>query len=187
MKGRILMGLAGVLLLLMFLFPMWRITLIAPQYPDGLTMHIWVNQITGDEPGTLENINLMNHYVGMKDIEPSMFPELEIFPIVIYIVSALAFLFAFLGRRSLYLAWTGIMSVLGVVGVYDFYTWLYNYGHELNPHAAIKVPGQAYMPPVFGYKKLLNFHVWSYPEGASFLLAGAVALGVLAWYLSRKK
>lgn len=181
------MGSAGILLLLMFLFPMWKITLIAPQYPDGLVMHIWVNKITGDDPGTLDNINLMNHYVGMKDIEPSMFPELEIFPIVIYITSALALLFAFIGRRKLYIAWTILISVLGTVGVYDFYTWLYSYGHELNPHAAIKVPGQAYMPPLFGYKKLLNFHVWSYPEGASIMLGVAVMFSALAWYLTRKK
>ncbi len=181
------MGSAGVLLLLMFLFPMWKITLIAPQYPDGLVMHIWVNQITGDEEGTLENINLMNHYVGMKMIEPEMFPELEIFPIVIYVVSALAFILAFIGRRKLYLWWTGLMAILGVVGVYDFYSWLYDYGHDLNPTAPIKVPGQAYMPPLFGFKKLLNFYVWSYPEGASILLGVAVMLSVLAWYLTRKR
>ncbi len=181
------MALAGVLLMLMFLFPMWKITLMAPQYPDGLTMHIWVNQITGDDPGTLENINLMNHYVGMKNIEPEMFPELKIFPIVIYIMAALALLFAFLGRRTLYIIWTGLLSILGVIGVYDFYNWLYEYGHNLSDTAAIKVPGQAYMPPLFGYKKLLNFHVWSYPEGASFLLAGAVVIAALAWFLSRKK
>ena len=181
------MGAAGLLLLLMFLFPMWKITLMAPQYPDGLTMHIWVNKITGDEDGTLENINLMNHYVGMKNIEPEMFPELEYFPKLIYILSGLAFLVAFIGRRKLYLAWTALMSVLGVLGVYDFYLWLYDYGHNLDGHAAIKVPGQAYMPPVFGYKKLLNFHVWSYPEGASILLGTAVILGALAWYLTKKK
>ena len=181
------MGSAGVLLLLMFLFPMWKITLSAPQYPDGLTMYIWVNKITGSEPGTLENINLMNHYVGMKMIEPSMFPELDIFPVVIYIVSALAFIFAFIGRRKLYLLWTGLISILGIVGVYDFYLWLYDYGHNLSPHAAIKVPGQAYMPPVFGYKILLNFHVWSYPQGASYLIAIAVIFAVLAWFITPKK
>ena len=65
---------AGVSLLLMFVAPLWKITLEAPQYPKGLGMFIWINKITGTEPSTLQNINIMNHYIGMKAIETDSIP-----------------------------------------------------------------------------------------------------------------
>ncbi len=68
---------AAVSLALMFAFPLWKITLIAPQYPKGLGMFIWINKITGSEPNTLQNINIMNHYIGMKAIDPDSIPELQ--------------------------------------------------------------------------------------------------------------
>ncbi len=46
--------------------------------------------------------------------------------------------------------------VLAAVGLYDFYMWEYDYGHNLNPHAAIKIPGMAYQPPLIGSKMLLT-------------------------------
>ncbi|MDZ7847881.1 MAG: hypothetical protein U5L96_14610 [Owenweeksia sp.] len=70
-------------LLMLFFFPLWQVSLIAPQYPDGVTMYIWINQITGSEPGTLQNINILNHYVGMQKIEPDSIPELSYFPYVV--------------------------------------------------------------------------------------------------------
>ena len=77
------MALAAICLLTLFLFPMWQITLLAPQYPDGVSLHIWINKIGGETPGTLQNVNILNHYVGMKYIEPESIPELTYFPIMI--------------------------------------------------------------------------------------------------------
>ena len=74
---RILMILAAASLLTLFLFPMWKIILYAPQYPDGVEMHIWINKISGTSPGTLQNVNILNHYIGMKFIEPDSIPELK--------------------------------------------------------------------------------------------------------------
>ena len=80
---RIFMVLASIILVLVFFFPIWRITLIAPQYPTGITMYIWINQITGESAGTLENINILIHYVGMQLIEPDSIPELKYFQFVV--------------------------------------------------------------------------------------------------------
>ena len=80
---RIFMFIAALGLLTLFLFPMWRITLIAPQYPKGISMYIYINKIGGDTPGTLQNINILNHYVGMKYIEPDAIPELKYFPYIV--------------------------------------------------------------------------------------------------------
>ena len=38
-------------------------------------MYIWVNKIGGESKSTLQNINILNHYVGMKKIDPESIPE----------------------------------------------------------------------------------------------------------------
>lgn len=157
-------------------FPIWQITLIAPQYPDGITLYIWVNQITGDSPGTLQNINILNHYVGMKYIEPDSIPELTYFPYIIGFMTVLGLIFAFIGKRILYLIWTLLMGLLGILGIYDFYLWEYDYGHNLSPTAPIKVPGMAYQPPLFGEKYLLNFLAKSYPDWGTYFMVIAIAM-----------
>ena len=67
----------SIFLLALFIFPMWLITLEAPQYPEPIGMEIWINKITDHNPHDIKNINLMNHYVGMKPI-PTHMKEFEI-------------------------------------------------------------------------------------------------------------
>lgn len=65
----------------------------------------------------------------------------------------------------------------------DFWKWEYNYGHNLNPEAAIIVPGMAYQPPLIGYKQLLNFGAYSIPDiGGWIFIAAGVIIGVLMFY-----
>ncbi|MBU2525563.1 MAG: hypothetical protein KKC03_03065 [Bacteroidetes bacterium] len=184
---RLIMVAAALLLLLVFVFPIWQITLLAPQYPDGVTLYIWVDKLTGSEPGTLQNINILNHYVGMKMIEPDSIPELQYFPKIIYGMIGLGLLIALIGKRHLYYVWSLILGVLGILGLYDFYLWEYDYGHNLSPTAPIKVPGMAYQPPLFGEKMLLNFTAQSYPEMATYVFGIAIFMGYLAFRFSRKK
>jgi len=145
-KSKIIMITGALLLLSLFIFPLWNITLEAPQYPIPLGMDIWVNKIADTHDGDLKNINLLNHYVGMKAI-PEHMKEFDIFPLVIIAMSVLGVILGFIGNRKLFLAWFIIMAILGIIGMYDFYLWEYDYGHTLNPKAAIKIPGMAYQPP----------------------------------------
>lgn len=186
-SSKILMGIAALLLLSLFATPLWRITLEAPQYPDGITMYIWVNKITGDTDYTLQNINILNHYVGMKYIEPDSIPELTYFPYIIIGMTIIGLLFSFIGNRKLVLTWVLTMVVLGVLGIYDFYLWEYDYGHNLNPNAPIKVPGMAYQPPVFGSKMLLNFNAISYPYWGGLFLGISMVLATISFFISGKK
>jgi copper chaperone NosL len=180
------MILAALLLVFLFFFPIWQITLFAPQYPGGISMYIWINKITGDTPGTLQNINILNHYVGMKMIEPDSIPELQYFQYIIGGMGFLAIALAFINRRSLNLTWVIVFIVLGVAGIYDFYLWEYDYGHNLSPTAPIKVPGMAYQPPLFGKKELLNFVAYSYPGLGSLFFGLSVLSGFLAYWLHKK-
>ena len=113
--------------------------------------------------------------------------EFEIFPLVIIAMSIIGIILAFLGRKKLFLTWFIVFVVLGIAGMYDFYLWLYDYGHNLDPHAAIKMPGQAYMPPVFGTKQILNFTAHSYPMLGSIFLFIGIFLAPIAYFRARKE
>ena len=185
-SSKLIMLLAALLLLVLFVVPLWRITLEAPQYPDGITMYIWINQITGDTEYTLQNINILNHYIGMKYIEPDSIPELKYFPYIVVFMSLLGIMAAFLKSHKWRLAWAILLLVLAGLGVYDFYLWEYDYGHNLSPTAPIKVPGMAYQPPLFGSQMLLNFKASSYPHWGGIALMLSIVLGFVSYWISKK-
>jgi len=184
--GRLLMLVAAFMLLLLFVFPLWTITLEAPQYPGGITMYIWINKITGDSEFTLQNINILNHYIGMKAIEPNSIPELKYFPYVVMAMAGLGVLVALVNRWKLFLGWSVVVIVLGALGVYDFYLWEYDYGHNLNPNAAISIPGMVYQPPLIGSKMLLNFNAISWPNWGGLFLGLSMVLSMVASKMSSK-
>ncbi|MDH5609508.1 MAG: hypothetical protein OEY56_08510, partial [Cyclobacteriaceae bacterium] len=87
----------------------------------------------------------------------------------------------------LWLTWMIILAILGALGIYDFYLWEYDYGHNLASDAAIKIEGMTYQPPLFGTKALLNFIAHSYPHTGALFLALAFGLGAVAYIISRPK
>ncbi len=182
---RLILALASLLLVGMYFLPMWSISLDAPQYPEGLGMKIYINTVVGREENDLTNINGLNHYIGMKRIEPDSIPELRYMPFIIGVMIALGLFAAAFGRRWMSLAWSGLFTVLGVVGIIDFYLWEYDYGHNLDQHAAIIIPGMSYQPPLIGSKQLLNFTAHSYPDIAGYIAGIAILMGLAAWWLSR--
>jgi len=187
--SRIVVAVAALLLLALYVAPLWRIELVAPQYPEGLGLRIWVNQITGLKPNDLNSINGLNHYIGMRAIEPDAIPELRLMPRLVAAAVVAGLLVALVGRRWLLYAWAGVFTLGAVAGLGDFWKWGYDYGHQLDPHAAIKVPGMSYQPPIIGSKQLLNFHATSWPDlgGWIAIAALAVVLGaaVLEWRRAR--
>lgn len=180
--SRWLIGLSAAMLASAFVLPVWRISLLAPQYPEGLGMLIRVNTITGMKPADLNNINGLNHYIGMKTIHPEAIPELRLMPGVVIGLAALGVLAAVWGRRiGLYL-WVALFAVGSLVGLVDFWRWGYDYGHNLDPEAAIKIPGMSYQPPLIGPKQLLNFQATSWPALAGWVAIAALTAGFgLGW------
>ncbi|MEK7315356.1 MAG: hypothetical protein AAB011_04190, partial [Candidatus Eisenbacteria bacterium] len=152
----------------------------APQYREGLTMSIYTNTIRGD----LDKINTLNHYVGMKAITPADFREFTYLPQALTGLGVCALLAALLNRRWLallgWLAFTGFAVVMFA----DYANWLYHYGHDLNPRAAIKLP--TFTPPLIGYAKMANFKVLSIPGTGTILLGIAWALGPIVLLLERR-
>lgn len=178
---------AVITMLSMFAFPVWKITLIAPQYPKGIHMFIWINKIAGSEPGTLQNINIINHYIGMKPIKPDSIPELKYMKFIVLIIAGLGLVMAVFDRWQLNLVWLIIIGVVGILAIYDFYLWEYDYGHNLSIDAPIKIEGMNYQPPLIGKKQILNFTAISFPMMGAFLMVISVISGTLAVYFGIKK
>lgn len=181
------MLMSGFFLVSLFVWPMWQIKLMAPQYPDGVTMYIYIDKIGGKTPGTLQNVNILNHYVGMKRIEPESIPELKILPIITYIFIGLALMFSFVNRSWGFLAWFILFGIICVIGMYDFYLWEYDYGHDLDPKAPLVIEGQYYQPPLIGTKTILNFKATSLPHIGGLMAMLSLITALLAWFLKRKQ
>ena len=183
----ILMVLAGLVLMVLYYLPLWTITLIAPQYPKGVKLFIYIDKFGGPEPGALQNINILNHYVGMQQIVPESIPELTILPWVIACFIGLALLTAIINKKQMYLFWVILMVVGMAAGLYDFYLWEYDYGHNLDPKAPMVFEGQTYQPPLIGQKKLLNFLAKSYPHWGGISMIVSLLLGILATVIKRRQ
>jgi copper chaperone NosL len=171
--SRWLILLSSLLLIILFFTPIWQIDLWAPQYPEWLSMQIWLYQVSGD----INTINGLNHYIGMKHIQTEMFPEFKIMPYIAGGMIITGLLLALWGKRLSVWIWLLILVGAAVAGFVDFYLWSYDYGHNLDPKAAIIVPGMVYQPPLLGSKELLNFMAYAGPAIGGWI---AFASGILA-------
>lgn len=171
---RALLVVAALLLLPVYFLPLWKMTMFAPQYPDGLRLEIHAYKLEGGNSGQdIKEINLLNHYIGMKDLTAADFTEFKWMPFVVGVLALLFLRAPIHGKMSSLLDVFVLFLYFGLFSVWSFAYKLYRYGHDLAPTAAVKV--DPFMPPLFGHKKLANFEVYSYPAAGSYILA-AVAL-----------
>ena len=201
-KSKYIMIVGCLLLLSLFYFPLWEITLIAPQYPEPLGLNIHINKLSdGEQYNDVNNIDLLNHYIGMHHlpseenvkkgvIEP--FHEFTYMPIIVIAMIVLGIVIAFINKKIFYIMWLLLLAILGTLGIFDFYTWLQKYGSELNPNAILKITDpntgelMAYNPPIFGFKQMFNFEVYSYPAEGAYFIFSSVILVFLAYYFVAK-
>lgn len=168
--------LTSAFLMLSIIIPIWRIELDAPQYPEGLTLLIYSYKLGGN----VDIINGLNHYIGMATLHAENFIEFTVLPYLIGFYALLFIVTALLGtKRGLYIAFSAFV-VFGIVAMIDFYRWEYEYGHNLDPNAAIIVPGMAYQPPLIGFKQLLNFGAYSIPDLGGWLFVSGGLLLLMA-------
>jgi copper chaperone NosL len=181
LKARALVFVAAVMLLAVSVFPLWNLTMFAPQYPDGLRMNIYSYKLEGGNRGQdVKEINVLNHYIGMKDLAPEDFTEFKWMPFVVGAIGLLFLRTAVHGRMAALIDIIALYGYFAAFSLWSFGYKLYSYGHNLSPTAAVKVP--PFMPPMFGYKQLANFEVYSYPAAGSYLLAGVgVLLAATLW------
>ena len=180
-KGILLV--AGALLIISLYNPIWRIELNAPQYPEGLALTIHANKIGGE----VEIINGLNHYIGMKTLHADEFIEFTVLPYIISAFAIACLLVVFIRRKKALYILFGAFLLFGILAMVDFWRWEYNYGHNLDPSAAIIVPGMAYQPPLIGFKQLLNFGAYSIPDVGGWLFIGSGLLMALSLFIEVMK
>jgi copper chaperone NosL len=178
--SRVLLLIVSLLFVGSLFFPMWRIELEAPQYPEGLVLQLYANKIGGD----VEIINGLNHYIGMATLHTENFFEFTVLPYMFGLFAFISVLLIFIAKRKAVLGFLIFYALFIVLAAIDFYRWNYEYGHNLDPNAAIRVPGMAYQPPLIGYKQLLNFGAYSIPDVGGWLLTAA---GVLLFFIIIKE
>ncbi|MCY1016526.1 hypothetical protein [Pyxidicoccus sp. MSG2] len=183
-RARLVLALLVVPLLLTFTAPLWRIDLSAPQYPEGLSMQIWSYKLEGGGDGQhIQEINTLNHYIGMHAIDRAALSDLDWLPFAVGALALLALRVAALGSVRSLLDLTVLTAYVSLFGLGRFAYKLYVFGHDLSPTAPVKV--EPFMPALLGTKQIANFTTASYP-GLGSLYLGLFATGVVAltvWHL----
>jgi hypothetical protein len=184
--SRSLLLLAAACLVAAFLFPLWRIQLFSNQFPDGLKLEIFASRLQGGNEGhDLEEINVLNHYIGMRPIERQDFPEMKWIPFALGLFVLLALRATVFGKMKEAVDLLVLFTYFGLFSLAVFYYRLYSYGHELSPDASIDVP--PFTPTVIGKGVLANFTIYSLPGPATALLSAAGVAFALAVVLSRRE
>ncbi|QNL22627.1 hypothetical protein HZR84_11965 [Hyphobacterium sp. CCMP332] len=196
-RAGIIMVLGSIFLLGIFVFPLWNIRLGAPQYPEPLGINIYINGLQGENEFDIQNIDGLNHYIGMKTLpKPEDMWEFSVFPKVVALMAGIGIVIGLLSvfikiSPTWFLIWFVSMSVLGALGIYDFNLWLVDYGSDLDPNAIMKLVNpdgtpMQYNPPLIGHKKLLNFDAFSYPRAGGILLGIGIILSLVAYFVGKK-
>ena len=164
--SKAMLAIVGLLFIASLFLPLWRIELDAPQYPEGLVLQLHANKIAGE----VDIINGLNHYIGMATLHTENFFEFTILPYIFGTLALFAFVLIIINKKKAVLIYFITYVLFIILSAIDFYRWNYEYGHNLDPNAAIIVPGMAYQPPLLGFKQLLNFGAYSIPDVGGWLL-----------------
>ena len=169
--------LAAALLLIGAVLPLWKLELVAPQYPKGLFITAYGFDMTGD----VDEINELNHYVGLRPLKPETVVELKLFPFGMALILGVIAFSAFKSQsRKLRLASAAIAWSLPIFTLIDLQYWLYRQGHDIDPDAALTL--EPFTPRVLGETQVLNFHsIGTVSIGFWFFVTAALLLTVGPW------
>ena len=181
-RGVVLLGMAA--LIGGGLLPLWRIQLVAPQYEEGLTLVMYSHAIAAGHGGQdLNEINTLNHYIGMKPIVQSDFAEMTWMPFAIGIFALLALRAAAVGRIR-HLVDLGVLFLyFGLFSLATFAYRLWSYGHHLDPHAPMRIA--PFTPILIGQQQIANFVQSSLPMAGTACMGAFLMTVVAAIWLSR--
>ncbi len=175
------LGGAGFLLLVSIFLPYWKLTLFAPQYPSGLQVQIYVNQVKGD----VKEIDTLNHYIGMRSLTEAAPLERSL---SIFLVAGIALLaFAAIYIHSPIALFFSIPAMLyPVIFLADLYFWMWNFGTNLDPRAPLSGAVKPFVPPLLGESKIAQFKTIASWEIGLFLAIVASLMIIVGLYFHRK-
>ncbi len=185
--SRLFLLLAAVAILTSLFFPLWKMHLVAPQYSDGLDLYIHSYKIAGGglNGQHLVEINNLNHYIGMAPIMQADFLEMRWMPFMFGLITLLILRSVVFGQMGNVVDLFAVYCYFGIFSIGSFWYRLYQYGHNLDPHAPMHIT--PFTPLLLGTKQIANFRESSYPELGAILLCVSVLLIVIAGWVSRKE
>jgi hypothetical protein len=182
-QARVLLVLAILSIPFVFQFPLWTMSFQSNQYPDPLRMTIYINHLDGQKTqirDDLREINSLNHYIGMRPLMETDFAEFLWLPFAMGFFALITLRAVVFGNLRDIVDVIVLYAYFSLFSAWTFYRRLYDYGHNLNPEAAIKV--DPFMPPFFGRVQVANFWVESFPGGGSYVL-GLFGILIIAAFI----
>ena len=177
----VFLGLAAFCLLVSIFMPYWRMKLLAPQYPGGLEVQVYLNRLTGD----VREIDGLNHYIGMRPLEEAAQLERSLSIIVVVVLSLLVIAAIYIHNQ-----WAALLSLPAVVfpGVFlaDLYFWLWNFGQNLDPRAPLSSAIKPFVPPLLGEGVVGQFKTVATVDSGFYLATMASILILIGLYFHRR-
>jgi hypothetical protein len=173
-----LLMLGALLLMISMFLPYWRMTMNAPQYPDGLKVDVFVNHLEGD----MYEVDELNHYLGMPPLDEGGQFERSISMAAIVVLGLLLMAGVFIHNQ-----WAGILALpvltFPLMFLADLWYILYRYGHSIDPESALGGAIDPFTPPLLGAGKVGQFGtVASLEIGFYLALAAVVVVMVGLWF-----
>ena len=177
----LLFAAAAVLLIISIFTPYWQLTLHAPQYPKGLTVQAYVNRLEGD----VQEIDGLNHYIGMRPLN-----EAAAFERSIAIIGIVGLALLILAAVYVHNRWAALLALpallLPLIFLADLQYWLANFGQNLDPKAPLSSSIKPFVPPVLGEGKIAQFSTWAVPDvGLWLAIAASVLIASGLWFHRR--
>ena len=173
--------LAALLLLVSIFQPYWHMTLFAPQYPKGLTVHAYLNDLEGD----VSELDGLNHHIGMRPLAEAASFEKSISVIGVAVLVLLVLAAVFVHNR-----WAALLALpallFPVIFLLDLQFWLANFGTNLDPTAALSSSVKPFVPKVLGEGLIAQFKTVAKPGVGLWLAMLASLLILIGLYFHRR-
>jgi hypothetical protein len=172
---------ARILLLVSIFFPYWHMELEAPQYPSGLFLTAYVNNLTED----VKEIDGLNHYIGMRPLgEAAAFERSA----SVYLMIAMVLMVevaAFVHSK-----WAVLLAI-PVIGfpvgfIVDLYYWMRHFGLNLDPHAPLSNSVKPFVPTVIGEGGIGQFKTYAELGTGYWLAVASGTLILVGFYFHRR-
>jgi len=170
--------LAALVLIISMFLPYWSMKMTAPQYPKGLRVNVYINHLEGD----MREIDELNHYLGMPELDKGGQLERSISFIAIGVFGLLLIAGVFIHNQ-----WAAILALpviaYPIVFVADLWYILYQYGHSIDPKSALGSAIKPFTPPIVGEGKVGQFGtIASFEIGFYLALASVVIVLIGLWF-----
>jgi hypothetical protein len=173
-----LLMLGALLLMISMFLPYWSMKMTAPQYPKGLRVNVYVNHLDGD----MREIDELNHYLGMPELDKGGQLERSISFAAIGVLALLLIAGVFIHNQ-----WAAIIALpviaYPIVFIADLFYILYEYGHSIDPKSALGGAIKPFTPPLIGEGKVGQFGtIASFEIGFYVVLASVVVVLIGLWF-----